>query len=365
MKRGFNANVSAKKPRTRIGRVLTELTSDPEESEAGAEEPKAGVGSEPARSSEKKPSRKLDQGAASDQHSEVANEPKRKPKRATGGLSKAMKEAPRRADSIGDASALEQSMEAAGKTPASRVETAARKPDTAGEEAQRVRQRDLDVDSPSTRVSRGRERLEALRERLAEASKIRTSSEPKQTANTVKEVVDELRARLETAIHEKNELEESVEALRDAMAGTEADLEKERRSREAAEALAEERAKIASDAVSETEALAAERDQVLAELLEQRRIDDEQASLLDEAETALSLRDAEIANARRDMAEARELLDVRAAEIVDLESRLQTESTERSRLETRCRKLDAEVRRMSEASEALDAIEAVVAKRGR
>ena len=133
--------------------------------------------------------------------------------------------------------------------------------------------------------------------------------------------------------------------------------------RAAVEAQAEERQKIADDAVAEAEALAAERDQVLVDLAEQRRLESEQSALLIEAESILGRRDAERSAAARDLAEARELLELGKADSADLEAQLQAEVADKKRIEARCRELEAELARMTKATQALESIEAIT--RGR
>ena len=133
--------------------------------------------------------------------------------------------------------------------------------------------------------------------------------------------------------------------------------------RSAVEAQAEERQKIADDAVAEAEALAAERDQVLVDLAEQRRLENEQSTLLLEAEAVLGRRDAERSAAARDLADTRELLEIAMADLADLEARLQAEAADKKRIEARSRELEAELARMTTATEALESIEAIT--RGR
>ena len=94
-----------------------------------------------------------------------------------------------------------------------------------------------------------------------------------------------------------------------------------------------------------------------------RRLDDEQAELLSEAEEILARRDAERSAAAAERARLKEQLETRAVEIVELESRLEEDAQERARLEARVRDLEAEVRRLLEAKEALEEIEATINRR--
>ncbi len=187
---------------------------------------------------------------------------------------------------------------------------------------------------PSPRVARGKngkERAASLRERLAMTAHAAGAAEPQQTAAAVRELIEAMRARLESAIEERTRLAGELEEVRAALGRGEAELKKERRARAALEAQAEERRRIAEEAVAEAEALAAERDQVLEEIAGLRGLED-QAALLQEAE----------------------------AELADLDGRLQEAQSGRARAEARCRELTSEVERLSAAGEALEALESLV-----
>lgn len=188
---------------------------------------------------------------------------------------------------------------------------------------------------PSPRAPRGksgRERTAALRERLAATARgAAGEAEPQQTAAAVRELVDLLRAKLESAIEERTRLADELEEVRAALAQGEAQLKKERRARASFEAQALERQRIADEAVAEAEALAAERDQVLEEIAGLRGLEN-QAALLQEAE----------------------------AELADLDTRLQEAQSGRTRAEARCRELTSEVERLSAAGAALEGLESLV-----
>lgn len=189
--------------------------------------------------------------------------------------------------------------------------------------------------SPPPRDARGqsgRERTASLRERLAMTAHGSAGvAEPQQTAAAVRELIDAMRARLESSLEERTRLAGELEEARAALARGEAELKKERRARASLEAQAEERRRIADDAVAEAEALAAERDQVLEEIAGLRGLED-QAALLHEAE----------------------------AELANLDTRLQEAESGRARSEARCRELTSEVERLSAAGEALEALESLV-----
>ena len=217
--------------------------------------------------------------------------------------------------------------------------------------------------TPAPPVSDAREQIARLKERLAAAQARTGVIEPKRTAAAVREVVDGLRDRLESSARERSELAEALDATRATLARTVVELERERRAREAFEAQAEERRRIADDAVAEAEALAAERDQVLGELAQHRRLEGEQTSLLTQVEAALAQRDAERESAARELAEARDVVNLRDAEVADLEARVRDEAAGRVRAEAQSRALEAEIARLTEAQEALQTIEAALIHR--
>ena len=211
-------------------------------------------------------------------------------------------------------------------------------------------------------ASAGREQIARLRERLAASAHARTGAvEPKQTAAAVRETLDGLRGRLEAATRERFELAKTLDEARVALERAAADSQRERRAREGLEVQAEERRRIADDAVAEAEALAAERDQVLGELAEHRRLEGEQTSLLTQVEATLAQRDAERELAARELVEARDLANLRTAEVADLEVRLQEEAAGRARAEARCEELEADIARLSDARDAIESIEATLA----
>jgi chromosome segregation ATPase len=298
MSGGFQANVPVRKPRTKIARVISELTSGPPE------------GAEPS------------------------------------GDRVVADAAPAARDAVADASVPR----GAAVLSAALIARPAAAPPT----------RTPTAASP---VSDAREQIARLKERLAAAQARTGAIEPKRTAAAVREVVDGLRDRLETSARERSELVEALEAARATLARTVTELERERRAREVFEAQAEERRRIADDAVAEAEALAAERDQVLGELAQHRRLEGEQAGLLTQVEAALAQRDVEREAAARELTETRDLVNLRAAEIADLEARLRDEAAGRGRAETQCKALEAEIARLSEAQEALQTIEAALVHR--
>lgn len=305
---GFDANVPDRKPRTKISRVISELTSRPQDGAEGRDDRALAEDTPAARDAVADSQADSQENGTSDA-AVVSN------------------------DSVAPVAA---------PTAASPKGTSTARPLASG----------------------GREQIARLRERLAAAAHPWSgAAEPKRTAAAVRDVVDGLRERIETSVRERSELAEALEETRTTLARTGADLQKERRAREALEAQAEERRCIADDAVAEAEALAAERDQVLGELAELRRVEEEQTSLLKDVEAALTQRDVERESAARELAEARDLVDLRAAEVADLEARLRDEAAGRARAEARCREFEAEITRLSEAREALESIETMLGYR--
>ena len=98
---------------------------------------------------------------------------------------------------------------------------------------------------PLSRGKSGRERAASLRERLAMTARASAGgAEPQQTAAAVRELIEAMRARLESAIEERTRLAGELEEARAALGRAEAELKRERRARGSLEAQAEERRRI-------------------------------------------------------------------------------------------------------------------------
>ena len=341
---GFESNVPARKPRTKIARVISELTSEPDEADATFEsvERAERAGNRDAAPTYEEAPRAI-RSAALVSHSRGGESEAAETREAPRVFPSAQVQAP---------AAAEPQAPAASATPAPPPATA-------------PKQSAADTSVPYTGpLAGGREQIARLRERLAASAHPATGAlEPQRTADAVRDMVDGLRERLETTARERTDLAKALEEARSALARSEAELKRERRARQGLEAQAEERRRITEDAVAEVEALAAERDQVLGELTEHRRLESEQTSLLKEVEAALAEREAEQEEAAREVAEARDLASLRAAEIADLRMRLQDEGAARARVEAKCRELEAEIKRLTEATSALEAIEGVLGRR--
>jgi hypothetical protein len=364
---GFNANVPARKPRTLAGRVLNELTADPQE--ATTENGTPALALETPAAMETSSASTIDAAAHTSASQPGAllrvapaqpAPPQQAPAQAQPTYAQPQP-APQPIAVQQPANALLAHAHPQGVVP--QPQPVAPQP---------APHHPLDFSSvlagPPERQSRlavGYDRIRSLRERLSASTRPRTAAtEPKRTAAHVLEVVGEMRARLDHAIQERSEMAWALDEARHVLARVEADLEKERKARAAVELQAEERARIADEAVSEAEALAAERDLVLAELAEQRRLDDEQAALLLEAEQVLALRDVASESAAKELAEVREIVDSQSMEIAELKGALEAAALDRGRIEARCRELEAELVRLAEATEALETLEATVIRRG-
>jgi chromosome segregation ATPase len=220
------------------------------------------------------------------------------------------------------------------------------------------------VQHDAPRVTGEWERLAELRKRLELAAQPPSlGSEPQHTAAAVRKHIDELRTRAEGAMRERAELAKMLDETRSALTRAAAELEHERKLRRHVEAQAAEREQVALDAVAEAEALAGERDLVLGELAERRRLQNEERGLLSDAETALHRHRAANESAAKELADARNLLDLRATEIGELELQIQTEVAERAKVEARVRELEAELSRMAQTADALAAIKDMVVPR--
>ena len=296
MRSAFETSVSARKPKTQISRVLTEMTGQPAAATESVED-------------------------------------------------------------IGIYHSVQNGLE----TPAVTTETEAA---PEAQAADPVVLRESAAAQDAARVSSEWDRLAALRKRLELAAQPPTvSTEPQHTAAAVRKHIEELRARAEGAVRDRAELAKTLEETRNALARAEAELEQERKTRRQIEAQAAEREQVAIEAVAEAEALAGERDLVLGELAERRRLQGEERGLLSDAEAALNRHRAANEAAARELADARHLLDLRATEISDLESRIQDEVAERAKVETRCRELESELARMAQTAEALASIKEMVVPR--
>lgn len=212
-------------------------------------------------------------------------------------------------------------------------------------------------------VLQGRARIAELRGRLAATTRPRvTAAEvvPADATAVVRQAVDELRARLVSALADRDALARSLEATRDELAEAHKELHARSAALEEARSLAREREGVAEDLAAEAEALAEERDQALARILDLKALDEQQTALLADAEEALADRDRLLAEADRELQELASLLDLRAAEAEELSSALEERTRERDVLASRLKALEAEVEGLSGTREALAEIQRLV-----
>src|SRR5688500_15088501 len=100
--------------------------------------------------------------------------------------------------------------------------------------------------SERSQLAASHDRIVALRERLAAAARpAAVAREPRRTAAGVREAIDQLRARADAAVKERNQIAAALDEARAQLARTATELERERKGRAATEALAAERQKIA------------------------------------------------------------------------------------------------------------------------
>lgn len=253
---------------------------------------------------------------------------------------------------------------------AARVTTVARQDATAASAPQaaptRVRER-LVAPGEDTLVA-GRARIAELRGRLASTQRPAPAQQmaPRDAAASVRTAVEALRQRLAEAQAERDDLAATLESTRDELSAAHRLLEERDASLAEARAVAQERATVAEELAAEADALAEERDRAVARILDLKRLDEEQTRLLEDAEAALAVREAELAEARTTAEELASLLDARAAEIEELAALAEERARERDRLARRVEELEAEVERLGNAGEALAEIQRLVAgDRGR
>lgn len=212
-------------------------------------------------------------------------------------------------------------------------------------------------------VHQGRARIAELRDRLAAASRPRQTAEeiaPENAAAAVRRAVDDLRARLTAALSERDTMARTLEVTRDELASANRQLTERTRALEAAQALAAERAGVAEELAAEAEALAEERDQALARILDLKSLDEQQTKLLADAEAALAERDSLLKAAEDELGALATTLDVRAAEIEELGALVEERTRERDQLARRVAQLEADVHRLAGTREALAEIQRLV-----
>jgi hypothetical protein len=210
-------------------------------------------------------------------------------------------------------------------------------------------------------VEAGRARLDALRQRLAAAELARQpAAAPEATATRVRETVAHLKQRLDEVLGERKVLLEALEASRGQVAGLEQQLERERATRATAEALAEERGRVADELMGESEALADERDQALTRIAELQHLDAEQVRLLEEMEGTLAQRDQALAAAHQAAEALRHGLEAAQTDLALTQTELDEARDARRGLERQVEALQAQLARAEAAKAALSEIQRLV-----
>ena len=211
-------------------------------------------------------------------------------------------------------------------------------------------------------VKAGRERIEALRARLAEANRrtLEPSPEPSTMASKVRATVEALRNELIAEKDARRTLQSKVDRQAAHLSALQEELKKEKRARENAEALAAERERVTAELLDESEALAEERDRALSRIAELRTLESTRGEILSELETALQEKDVALELARRRMQELQEALDSSSAEMSLTELKLADAREVAEQAAHRVAALEKEVAEASETRDALLEIQKVV-----
>ncbi len=216
-------------------------------------------------------------------------------------------------------------------------------------------------------VREGRARIEELRWRLKAASSAGKAAEPLAPAGAaaaVRSAMEDLRARLASALSERDHLVRTLESTRDDLRRVSRDLVARSEALDAAEALAAERAQVAEELVAEGEALAEERDQALARILELKSLDEQQTRLLEDVQAALADRDEQLGQRAEENRELIGLIDAQAIEIEELNARLEEHRQERDEAASRAVGMDLELQKLAGTREALSEIQRLIASAG-
>lgn len=376
MKSAFDANVPRRKPRTRLGSMLADIDEAPQQ-EQPAESP---APAEAEEAKVKAPAPKVSAKATPAKTPKTATKPRAKaakvaPKKVPATPEQAEAEAPTPTAQPAEAAAAdEEPPQAEAKGVAREAEpTPVAVPAVAdAAESKSAKQpavrRAPPAPASETRpapgadvVRAGRDRLDALRQRLAVAERSRQPTiEPALTADRVRETVAQLRTRLDEVVAERKSLLTSLDEVRQVLSQTQAELERERAEKLAADGLASERGRVAEALMAEGEALADERDQGLMRIAELKLLDEEQAGLLNEMEAALAARTEELSETQRDREGMRQALEAVQTDLALTEGQLDEEREARLRLTRQVEDLTAQLSRAESAKSALSEIQRLV-----
>ncbi len=328
MKSAFDANVPRRKPRTRLGTMLADIET-PEvspEPEIEASKPKAEAPKAQAKTAEA-----------------AVTEPKKTvPDEAKATVQPQVDSTP----------ADEQA------TPSARIEA----PKALRPAAKRAAVSRATRAAPAGEVVQaGRDRLDALRQRLAVAERVRQPAlEPALTADRVRDTVAQLKSRLDEVLTERKALLSGLEQARQALASAVSDVAREQNDRAAADALAEERGRVADALMSESEALADERDQALARISDLRLLDEEQSAVLQQMEDSLASRSEELTTSQSDAEALRGTLDATQTDLSLTIGQLEEERDNAARLSRQVADLEGQLSQAENAKSALSEIQRLV-----
>jgi chromosome segregation ATPase len=219
-----------------------------------------------------------------------------------------------------------------------------------------------EIQAGGTTVKTGKARIAELRARLDAANKRREEKppEPEATASRVRETVAALSQRLEQTRADTAALTKALESAKRELGETQEQLELERKARIGAETLAAERQTVADELLVESEALAQERDRALSCIAELKELDAQQAALLSQLESTLAERDKALDKAQAQVVELRAAAEAATADADAMQARLHLVLSERSDLEARVGRLEAELSRAISARQALGEIQKLV-----
>lgn len=210
-------------------------------------------------------------------------------------------------------------------------------------------------------VQAGRDRLEALRQRLAVAERVRQPAlEPALTADRVRDTVAQLKSRLDEVLTERKGLLTGLEQARQALATAVTDVERERSDRSSADSLAEERGRVADALMAESEALADERDQALARISDLKLLDEEQSAVLQQMEEGLAQRTEELNTAQTHAEGLRSALDATQTDLSLTIGQLEEERDSAARLTREVADLQDQLSHAESAKSALSEIQRLV-----
>jgi chromosome segregation ATPase len=320
MKNAFDANVSKRKPRTRLSSILGDVQSpEPEGEGDGQVEVRAEVEPVPA-----------------------------------------MTPPPPAFAVVPPAASIEPVGVAAQPAPVARAAAPAAQTEVVFEDELEPRPR---RSTPGTEAVRaGRARIAELRARL-EASSTRREpapAEPTVAAHRIRETLASMRAELRESSEERAQLLDSLDRARRELGEAQRGVDVERRAREVAENAAAERAQVAEGLLAESEALAEERDEALARIVEFRELESQQAQLLEDMQRRLDEQTAQLRSARAEALETRAALEAAEGELDAVQARAEARAAENASFRERVERLEQELAGSASAREALAEIQRLV-----